>query len=163
MSSKTLHGNASCDLRHASADGTRAGAPLNSSAKVFSTALAHHREHRRLLQRRVSAHAKKAGRGREQGQHLRANKPNKPKLVSVVLRSRTYLALRAPSLPSLHTVAHASVTSKGHPQRMLRSNINGIKITISPPMSKLFSEELRSRASSTKQHSAGVSKPSAKQ
>ena len=45
---------------------------------------------------------------------------------------------------------------------MLRSNIKCVKITISPDMIRFFSEELRSRASSTKQHSPEVSKLSAK-
>jgi hypothetical protein len=45
---------------------------------------------------------------------------------------------------------------------MLRSNIKCVKIPISPCINRFFSEELRSRASSTKQHSAEVFKLSAK-
>jgi hypothetical protein len=64
-----------------------------------------------------------------------------------------------PACNLLHTQAlQAKVcsTTAAHPQRMLRSNIKGVEITISLSMLKLFSEELRSKASSTKQHSAGV-------
>jgi hypothetical protein len=70
-----------------------------------------------------------------------------------------------PACNLLHTQAlQAKVcnTSAAHPQRMLRSNIKCVKIPFSPCMLRFFSEELRSRASSTKQHSAEVSKPSAK-
>ena len=73
-----------------------------------------------------------------------------------------------PACNLLHTQAlQAKVcsTTAAHPQRMLRSNIKGVEVKISlslqknpfpHPILQPFSEELRSRASSTKQHSAGV-------
>ena len=171
MRSKTLHGNASCDQRHASASETRAGAPLYSSAKVFSTALAHLRGHR-CLQRRVSAHARAIESRPPYPPSLRQKSPphriNVTPSVSCCARERAWPCEHPhrPACNLLHTQAlQAKVcsTTAAHPQRMLRSNIQGVEITISQLMLQLFSEELRSRASSTKQHWAAVSKQSAKQ